>query len=197
MIEIRYLQAESGANRFGTCNCCGKSSGEDPLMISVKFSYYGHGTLICLCDDCKKKLMEVLPPANNSEIPNSSDAISRQAVLDALNNIEIPRNASWYQYYQQALTAVDKLPPAQPEPSQVAKDIARILENGQDMRVIAQPGRIKGHWIIRETSFGDTEARCSHCGFTTLVDEPGNGLHMVSDLNFCPNCGADMREVTT
>ena len=43
----------------------------------------------------------------------SEDCISRQAVLDALNNIEIPRNASWYQYYQQALTAVDKLPPAQ------------------------------------------------------------------------------------
>ena len=44
-----------------------------------------------------------------------NDTISRQAVLDALNNIEIPRNASWYQYYQQALTAVDKLPSAQPE----------------------------------------------------------------------------------
>ena len=44
-----------------------------------------------------------------------SDTISRQAVLDALNNIEIPKNASWYQYYQQALTAVGKLPPAQPE----------------------------------------------------------------------------------
>jgi len=125
-----------------------------------------------------------------------SDLIDRQAVLDALNNIEIPRNASWYQYYKQALTAVDKLPPAQPAPSQVAADIARIVENGQDMRVIGQE-RIRGHWIIRETSSGDTEARCSHCGFTTLVDEPGNGLHMVSDLNFCPQCGADMREVTT
>ena len=123
-----------------------------------------------------------------------SDTISKQSVLDALNNIEIPRNASWYQYYQQALTAVDKLPPAQPEPSQVAKDIARIVGNGEDMRVIAQ-GRIRGRWIIRETSSGDTEARCSHCGFTTLVDEPGNGLHMVSDLNFCSNCGA-MMEVT-
>ena len=47
------------------------------------------------------------------------DLISRQAVLDALNNIEVPRNASWYQYYQQALTAVDKLPPAQPEPIRI------------------------------------------------------------------------------
>ena len=34
-----------------------------------------------------------------------------------------------------------KVAPAQPEPSQVAADIARIVENGQDMRVIeaAQP----------------------------------------------------------
>ncbi len=93
------------------------------------------------------------------------------------------------------IVAVRKAFKALTEPSQVAKDIARIVENGQDMRVIAQ-GRIRGRWIIRETSSGDTEARCSHCGFTTLVDEPGNGLHMVSDLNFCSNCGAKM-EVTT
>ena len=73
-----------------------------------------------------------------------------------------------------------------------AEDINTVFQ----MLPPAQPERIKGHWIIRETSSGDTEARCSHCGFTTLVDEPGNGLHMVSDLNFCPNCGVEM-EVTT
>ena len=60
-------------------------------------------------DACKGAL-EIL-----ERLDTDSDIISRQAVLDALNNIEIPRNASWYQYYQQALTAVDKLPPAQPE----------------------------------------------------------------------------------
>jgi len=42
------------------------------------------------------------------------DVISRQAVYDALDNIKIPRNASWYPYYQQALTSVSKLPSAQP-----------------------------------------------------------------------------------
>ena len=73
MIEIRYLQAESGANKFGTCNCCGKSSGEDSLMISIKLSYYGHGTIICLCDDCKKKLMEALKGNQTAD----SDTISR------------------------------------------------------------------------------------------------------------------------
>jgi len=138
-----------------------------------------------------------------------SDLIDRQAAIDICRAPHM-RNADCSDFEM----AIMMLPPAQPSagdcwgcncpkmerlaqpaPSQVAADIARIVENGQDMRVIAQPGRIKGHWIIRETSFGDTEARCSHCGFTTLVDEPGNGLHMVSDLNFCPNCGAEM-EVT-
>ena len=56
------------------------------------------------------------------------DMISRQAVMDALNNIEIPRNASWYQYYQQALTAVDKLPPA--PTTEVATDINVAIKHG-------------------------------------------------------------------
>jgi hypothetical protein len=131
-----------------------------------------------------------------------SDLISRQAAIEVIDAV-FPVDPMKSEYAQGiacgaalAKTYVEQLPSAQPEPSQVAADIARIVENGQDMRVIGQE-RIRGHWIIRETSSGDTEARCSHCGFTTLVDEPGNGLHMVSDLNFCPNCGADMREVTT
>ena len=120
-----------------------------------------------------------------------SDLIDRQAAIDCV--MECYDNDELFEVYEDRL---NELPPAQPAPSQVAKDIARIVGNGEDMRVIGQE-RIRGRWIIRETSSGDTEARCSHCGFTTLVDEPGNGLHMVSDLNFCPNCGADMREVTT
>lgn len=43
------------------------------------------------------------------------DTISRQDAIDALDNIKIPRNASWYPYYQQALTAMSRLPSAQPE----------------------------------------------------------------------------------
>lgn len=55
----------------------------------------------------------------------------------------------------------------------------------------------RGRWIVRETAYGDTEAKCSECGFTTLINEPGNGLHMLSELNYCSGCGsyngADMR----
>ena len=42
-----------------------------------------------------------------------NDLISRQAAIDALNRIEISRNASWYEFYQKALTAVGNLPSAQ------------------------------------------------------------------------------------
>lgn len=42
------------------------------------------------------------------------DTISRQAALDALNRIEISRNASWYEFYQKALTVVGTLPSALP-----------------------------------------------------------------------------------
>jgi transposase len=56
-----------------------------------------------------------------------------------------------------------------------------------------EPERKTGWWIIKETTYEDTEAKCSCCGFETLVDQPGNGLHMVNDLHYCPHCGADMR----
>jgi len=95
------------------------------------------------------------------------DLISRQAAIDALNNIEIPRNASWYQYYQQALTAVYKLPPAQSE-------------------------RIKGHWIdavIPNDSGCLPVIVCDKCN--TFFP-----LQFGASHNFCPNCGAEM-EVTT
>ena len=49
-----------------------------------------------------------------------------------------------------------------------------------------------GHWYVYETGYEDTEAKCSICGFETLVNEPGNGLHMARDLKYCPRCGALM-----
>lgn len=40
----------------------------------------------------------------------------------------------------------------------------------------------KGHWVTRPHVFGVTY--CSECGFELRTD----------NTNFCPNCGADMRE---
>lgn len=59
---------------------------------------------------------EVKNSKESSSTHKALDTISRQAALDALDNIKIPRNASWYPYYQQALTVMSRLPSAQPEP---------------------------------------------------------------------------------
>lgn len=52
--------------------------------------------------------------------------ISRQASFDALNGIKIAKGANWYEFYQKALTAVGKLPSAQP-PKEIPK---RVLWSG-------------------------------------------------------------------
>lgn len=76
---------------------------------------------------------EVKNSTESSPTHKTLDTISRQAVYDALDNIKIPRNASWYPYYQQALTAVSKLPSAQPEPlvkesRTLVKDLVEEIE---------------------------------------------------------------------
>ena len=115
------------------------------------------------------ELLETIPPAPTTEVAidinvGDKDTISRKAAIDALNNIEIPRNASWYQYYQQALTAVDKLPPAQPE-------------------------RIKGHWV--EIALSNHTYKCSVCG-RLLVNITDGKNNVAKNYPYC-HCGADMR----
>ena len=68
------------------------------------------------------------------------DLISRQAAIDAF--------IEWYggepsdiDYFKELL---DESPSAQPEPSQVARDIVAIIENEQDMRVILKAAQ---QWI--------------------------------------------------
>jgi hypothetical protein len=63
-------------------------------------------------DKCKKLQ---LPPANCSEFPNNSDTISREAVADAINRIKCTKYTTWYEFYQKVMTAVEKLPPAEPQ----------------------------------------------------------------------------------
>ena len=192
------------------------------------------------CDKMDKCEKLQLPPANNSEIPNSSDTISRTKAIDGKICIRRSNGVEIYDDYvvpveylkqlppaqpnvhdlakdadcisrQAAITALSneivkrrlldemydgcidefqteeilkKLPPAQPAPSQVAADISRIVENGQDMRVIGQPERIKGHWV---------NGRCDKC------NEHAPFWAMASTYyasNFCSNCGSDNREET-
>ncbi len=73
-----------------------------------------------------------------------ADAISRQAAIDVM--CELMHH--WFggnpkDEIREIKRELEKLPSAQPEPSQVARDIATIIENEKDMRVVLQQPR----WI--------------------------------------------------
>ena len=86
-------------------------------------------------DDCPlEEVPSAQPDSNESSSTHKAlDTIDRQAAIDALDCINGTEEV------------LRSLPSAQPEPSQVARDIATIIENEQDMRVVlrnAQPDLI-------------------------------------------------------
>jgi len=79
-----------------------------------------------------------------------SDLIERQAAIEVIDAV-FPVDPMKSEYAQGiacgaalAKTYVEQLPSAQPEPSQVARDIATIIENEQDMMVIERNAQ---QWI--------------------------------------------------
>ena len=77
-----------------------------------------------------------------------------------------------------------KLPSAQPE-QECEKCIFKPFKQ-------FQPERKKGKWI-NEGVYGEGHAQCS-----IRCNNPLCNFHYIGylgDYNFCPNCGADMREV--
>lgn len=68
-----------------------------------------------------------------------SDLISRQDAIDVVRNYYDPEDYST----ESIEDRIKRLPSAQPEPSEVARDIATIIENEKDIRVIASEPR----WI--------------------------------------------------
>ena len=76
----------------------------------------------------------------------------------------------------------------------IARDIAIILENEQDMRVMLQNAdRPKGEWIKKQVFNPELDKyvpfiECSVCGY-----EPYFG-GSESKFNYCANCGARMEK---
>ena len=138
----------------------------------------------------------------------NDDLISRQGVFDVLNGIKIPRNATWYQYYRQALDEVGCLPTIskvrtaddcisrQAAIYEIHEDADWLAAQGSDWQVermerdksilmslpSIQPERLKGKWI-HQAKFGRIE--CDQCGKVFR--------NTFAPKNFCPKCGADMR----
>lgn len=84
--------------------------------------------------------IEALPSAqpNPQSICNNlaTDCISRQAAIDEL--YKMLHDCFWAddEELDAVITTLNDLPPVHPEPSDVARAIATIIENEQDMRVI-------------------------------------------------------------
>lgn len=117
--------------------------------------------------------------------------ISRQQAIDALRAMQTYKLFAGDDMLlidqAGAQTELMLLPSAQPEPSQVARDIARIVENEKDMRILPK----RGKWI--KTARWGRVYYCDQCRNYLDFDGVNAGR---GSTNFCPNCGADMREVT-
>lgn len=63
----------------------------------------------------------------------------------------------------------------------------------------AQPEREKGNWVYGEDEYeyGIDGYHCDKCGFFVPWDYGHAFINYIEDYNFCPNCGADMREETS
>lgn len=135
----------------------------------------------------------------------AGDTISRRQAIDALG--DEPEVWSGKDEYAQGLNnqwhydrnAIKALPSAQPQ--DIAQDIARIIENEKDMRVIAknaQPERKTGRWIYGEND-GQDGWYCSECkGFIPWdYDFYGlNNIDFIKDFKTCPFCDSKMISCT-
>ena len=136
------------------------------------------------------------------------DLISRQEAIDALLELDAMQRVSWK---DAVIDMLDGLPSVQSE-QELLKDGTLVVKTDFDMtkfdRVnVIQNGthygdlfyqdddtRRKGKWIRWHETIEDASGveymprcKCSECG--KEYEE-----HSTRFINFCPNCGADMRE---
>ena len=65
-----------------------------------------------------------------------------------------------------------------------------IKEFVEDCIPSAEPERTKGKWLHKPNEYDDDTYECSRCGEPwTLIE----GTPKENNMNYCPNCGADMR----
>ena len=96
-----------------------------------------------------------------------SDLIDRQAAIDAIEQLAIPKDMCVFEILSHIELAIGTLPSAQPE-------------------------RKKGEWLPDNNNAYEMRFVCSCCKESEVV--PTIGFTKYKPLwDFCPNCGADMR----
>ena len=119
------------------------------------------------------------------EVNRMDDLISRQAAIDEIASYE--RDSTAPINYRKI---IEQLPPAQPD---IARDIATIIEDEKDMRVILSGAeRKKGKWNTYYHSDTDFTYSCNRCGYSAPY-QMIRGEIFQKKWNFCPNCGSDNR----
>lgn len=76
----------------------------------------------------------------------------------------------------------------------------RTLERCPDLQWVfdlpsVQPQPKRGHWIDQADSIGEYASGCYECDECHEVFWIESGTPQDNEYNFCPHCGADMREV--
>ena len=100
-----------------------------------------------------------------------SDLIDRQAAIEALRRAEALTRAFGY---HNVIDTIRELPSVQPE--EMARDIATIIENEKDMRVILANGQTgwipvtealpeNGHYYLKCTKYGNVDVDYYWDGF--------------------------------
>ena len=71
----------------------------------------------------------------------------------------------------------------------------RVIRDTVDECKAINVERKKGKWIYGEDEYGIDGYHCDKCGFFVPWDYAHTFINYIGNYNYCPNCGADMREV--
>ena len=123
-------------------------------------------------------VLEVIKSQHGTNLASlGTDCISRQQAIDAFN------------------TNIDELVVAGKENADaVERYLNRVIDEIKQLPTI-QPKR--GKWIRTGSGSLYDHYECSECGKAPKWECMGDNRWKIAFTGFCPNCGADMREVTT
>lgn len=128
-----------------------------------------------------------------------NDLVERKAVLEMLNNSYVREDNKhyWRDHNNDCIDRLIEKAKAMPSADAVSREDYEVMQFCfEQMKFLAyrymklaHSVRLQGEWINLKISIsGDSSAECSLCGAVVH-----NNFSNV--INFCPNCGADMRGI--